>query len=180
MHEEFFDACDEQGNPTGERVTRADAHTKGIWHHTVHLYLVRKVGDDFAFLVHLRAKTKDLNPDKWDTRFGGHVLAGMSIADTAARELQEEVGLNFSTYRVTEGVVQKRDHFPNNEFTHQFFVEVPEDVPVQFNDGEVQRVEWMTAAEIVASMQNGSKAWAGSLQGFQGTLQVLQERWKGK
>ncbi|MEK7519090.1 MAG: NUDIX domain-containing protein [Patescibacteria group bacterium] len=179
MQEELFDACDEQGNPKGERVTRADAHTKGIWHHTVHLYLVRKVGDDFAFLMHLRAKTKDLNPDKWDTRFGGHVLAGMSIADTARRELKEEVGLNLEYYKIVEGVVTKRDNFPNREFTHTFFVEVPEDVPVQLEDGEVQRVEWMTAKEIIASMQTKSRPWAGSLQGFQETLKVLQERWKG-
>ncbi len=179
MNEELFDACDENGKPTGEKVTRAVAHTKGIWHHTVHLYLVRKVKGDFAFLVHLRAKTKDLNPDKWDTRFGGHVLAGMSIADTAARELQEEVGLNIKDYNVVEGIIRKRENFPNNEFTHSFFVEVPADVSVQFNDGEVQRVEWMTAKEIITSMQTKSRPWAGSLQGFQETLKVLQERWKG-
>lgn len=179
MDQEYFDIVDENGKLTGEQVTRAEAHTKGIWHRTVHLYLFHKAGDDFAFLMHLRANTKDLNPNKWGTRFGGHVLAGMSIEDTARRELQEEVGLDLKNYKVLTGVVTKHDNYTNREFTHSFFIEVPGDVPVKFNDGEVQRVEWMKTKDIIVSMQTGSRPWAGSLKGFEEILRVLQDRYRG-
>ena len=174
MNEEFFDVVDENGNRTGEKISRTEAHAKGIWHRTVHIYFFRKVDGSFSFLVHLRSKSKDQSPNMWITRFGGHVLAGTQVDEAVRRELEEEVGLDVGNYTVLKGVVTKHDHHPNREFTHSFFIEVPEDVPVKFNDGEVQRVEWMASKDIITSMQTKSRPWAGSLQGFQDTLQVLQ------
>lgn len=178
MDDEYFDVVDEQERLTGEHVSRKEAHAKGIWHRTVHLYLFRRIGKDFAFLVNLRAKTKDANPNRWATIFGGHVLSGDSLEETARRELQEEAGLNLDDYTVIEGNVRKSTIFPNNEFVHYFFVEIPGDVRLQFNDGEVQQAEWMTSKEIIHSMKKSTKPWASRLVGFQEALQLLQSRWR--
>ena len=35
---EFLDVVDESGNPTGETVSRSDAHRKGIAHRTSHVW----------------------------------------------------------------------------------------------------------------------------------------------
>ena len=39
---EFFDITDENGTPTGETVSRSEAHDKGISHRTAHIWIVRK------------------------------------------------------------------------------------------------------------------------------------------
>ena len=37
MAEEIFDIVDEKGQPTGEKVTRSQAHAEGIRHRTAHM-----------------------------------------------------------------------------------------------------------------------------------------------
>ena len=39
---EMFDITDDNGFPTGETVSRSDAHDKGIPHRTAHIWIVRK------------------------------------------------------------------------------------------------------------------------------------------
>ena len=39
---EIFDVIDKDGNPTGETVTREQAHTEGIPHRTAHIWILRK------------------------------------------------------------------------------------------------------------------------------------------
>ena len=41
MAEELFDIVDENGNPTGETVSRSEAHAKGIMHRTAHIWVIR-------------------------------------------------------------------------------------------------------------------------------------------
>ena len=41
MAEELFDIVDENGNPTGETVSRSEAHAKGIRHRTAHIWVIR-------------------------------------------------------------------------------------------------------------------------------------------
>ena len=45
MAEEIFDIVDENGLPTGETVTRSQAHAEGIRHRTAHIWVVREHGD---------------------------------------------------------------------------------------------------------------------------------------
>ena len=87
--QEYFDIVDENNALTGEKKLRSDAHTTGLWHRTVHIYLFRIINGKFEFLVHLRSKTKDLNPNKWDPRFGGHLKTGENVQDTVKSELLE-------------------------------------------------------------------------------------------
>lgn len=49
---------------------------------------------DGRLLVHRRAGTKDLWPDRWDIGAGGVVGAGEAPGDAAARELAEELGVS--------------------------------------------------------------------------------------
>ena len=76
MEKEYLDLVDENNNLTGEKELRSVVHSTGLWHRTVHIYFFRKINNIFEFLVHLRSKDKDLRPNCWDTRFGGHIKAG--------------------------------------------------------------------------------------------------------
>jgi isopentenyldiphosphate isomerase len=167
MQEEFFDIVDEKGVPTGQQATRQEAHAKGLWHRAVHIYCVRKNGDSVDFMVHLRAKTKDRNPDRWDTRFGGHVSAGETVEQTVLGELKEETGLVVSIDELIQGDMRVSDHGANREFNYVYFL--AGDRPIEsivFQDGEVQEVKWMSAHDIVNSLRVYPEDWSGMSETF--------------
>jgi isopentenyldiphosphate isomerase len=167
MTEEFLDIVDENNELTGERAPRSRVHAEGIWHRTVHVYLFRKNNEKIEFLVHHRSPFKDLNPNKWDTRFGGHIKAGTSLEDGAKSELKEEIGIEIGNSRLIEGNWNKRDKFPNREFTKKYFLEFNGNVDdLKFNDGEVQEVKWMSIEEIKNSMIETPAEWSANINGF--------------
>jgi isopentenyldiphosphate isomerase len=92
QREERFDVYDERGNPIGT-ATREETHAKGLWHHTVHCWLVR-LGDDGSarILFQRRSESKDTNPGGYDITAAGHLSAGETPRDVS-RELEEELGI---------------------------------------------------------------------------------------
>ena len=93
MEEEIFDIVDENGQPTGETVTRSQAHTEGIRHRTAHIWVVRENGDKTEVLLQKRAMNKDSFPGRYDTSSAGHIQAGDEPLESAVRELSEELGI---------------------------------------------------------------------------------------
>lgn len=73
---EYLDIVDEQGQPTGEIISRTLAHTKGIRHRTAHIWIVRRKNEHFQVLMQKRAMSKDSFPGKYDTSSAGHIQAG--------------------------------------------------------------------------------------------------------
>lgn len=182
MPEEYFDILDEQGNPTGGKCSRFEAHSQGLWHKTVHIYLFHKVNDKIEFLVHLRSKTKDLNPNTWDTRFGGHLKAGESIEDALVTEIKDEIGLELKSDNFIKGETRKRDKFPNREFTSVYYYNYNDDInKLKFDDGEVQAVKWMVPEDIIESMKKEPSNWSGGPTGFTQIYNFLKSKlWKQK
>lgn len=177
IKQEYFDIVDENNKPTSQKVTRYEAHTKGLWHRTVHVYLFRKMNDDIEFLVHLRAKTKDLNPNKWDTRFGGHLKSGETIEESVSGELRDEIGLTLEPSNLIQGEILKRDKFPNREFTNVYYYKFQDELSsLSFNDGEVQEVKWMKSLDILKSLAENSEIWSASKNGFSEILTTLQSK----
>ncbi|HUC88736.1 MAG TPA: NUDIX domain-containing protein [Candidatus Paceibacterota bacterium] len=175
--QEYFDIVDENNIPTREKKLRSESHAKGFWHRTVHIYLFKKVDDKFYFIVHLRAKNKDLHPNCWDTRFGGHIKAGENVEDTVKSELMEEVGLKLEKSNLIQGEIYKRDKYPNREFTYSFYYKFDEDIStLKFNDGEVQEIKWMESSDMMKSMTDNPQIWAGSKEGVIKILDVLKNK----
>ena len=143
----------------------------------MHIYLFKIVDNEIYFLVHLRAKNKDLHPNTWDTRFGGHIKSGGSIEDGIKSELMEEVGLDIEKSNLIQGEVYKRDHYPNREFTHSFYYRFDGDInALKFNDGEVQEIKWMKSEDIIKSMTKEPKIWSGSKEGFTEIFNILNSK----
>lgn len=177
MSEEYFDILDDQGNPTGEKRSRFDAHSQGLWHRVVHIYLFRKVKNKIEFLVHLRSKTKDLNPNTWDTRFGGHLKADESIEDALVGEIKDELGLDLSPDNFIKGEIQKADKFPNREFVSVYYYSYTDGLDkLEFDDGEVQEVKWMSSGDIVKSMTEELSNWSGNPTVFNQILNFLKNK----
>ena len=88
--EEQIDVLDSTGQKTGEICPRSEVHKRGLWHRTVHIWLIDKAG---KILFQLRAHDKENNPGLYDTSCAGHISAGDSSIDSAIREIREELGL---------------------------------------------------------------------------------------
>lgn len=177
MTEEYLDIVDENNNPTGEERLRSEVHSQGIWHRTVHIYLFRENEGNIEFLVHLRSEEKDLNPGKWDTRFGGHLQTGQSIEEAAVSELKDEIGLEVQPAELITGDVYKPDKSTNREFTQTYYYRFDGDIDsLRFNDGEIQKVQWMTTEEIQKALIQDSKNWSSSPATFQKITELLKAK----
>lgn len=87
---ELLDILDQNGSPTGESKKREDVHQLGLWHRTVHLWILNSKGQ---LLLQQRSKTKDTNPNLWDISVAGHIEKGQTPIQAVLREAEEEIGL---------------------------------------------------------------------------------------
>lgn len=169
--EEYLDIYDKGNNPTGTKELRAMVHKNGSWHRTVHIYVINKNND---FLVHLRSPFKDLKPDSWDTRFGGHVRSGKDYDGTALDELYEEIGIKVETKNLVSKGIASYDSDSNKEHVKIYFYEFNGSLEeLKFNDEEVVNVRWMSPKEIEESMTLNKAKWASSAQSFERIVHLL-------
>ncbi len=91
---ELLDIVDENGEPTGQVVTREKAHSEGIRHRTAHVWILRDRGAGTEVLLQIRTMNKDSFPGCYDISSAGHIPAGMGFTESALRELKEELGLS--------------------------------------------------------------------------------------
>lgn len=177
MSDEYLDIVDEENNLVGKKKLRSEVHKTGLRHRTVHIYYVNFKDGNYYFLVHLRSKFKDLNPNKWDTRFGGHVQSGEKIEEALVSELEEEIGLELNPGDFTIGPIRKKDKYPNNEFVYSFYYQADDDLSkLVFRDNEVQRVKWMFAEDITTSLKNNPENWSSSQDGFKNIYNFLKNK----
>ncbi len=87
--EEEVAIVDEQNNVTGS-ASRAVMRREGLIHRAVYILVFNSGGRLF---VQERTLTKDIFPGCRDLCAGGVVLAGESYEESAARELEEELGI---------------------------------------------------------------------------------------
>ena len=115
---ELFDALDRAGKPTGQKKTKVQILADGDWWRVVHVWVVNSRGE---LLTQQRAK-KLVFDDCWDVSVGGGLTSGERPAESAVRELAEELGLI-----VTEADLEDLGEWPmpkfipeRNQTTHEF------------------------------------------------------------
>jgi len=164
MADELLDIYDETGQPLGVKKPRLAVHQDGDWHKVVHVYIINKNGD---YLVHLRSPLKDLSPNCWDTRFGGHVIAGDDFNKTVIKELKEELRLDISFNNLIEGQISSYNSKNNNEIAKNYFYIFDGNIEdLSFDDNEVVEVKWLKPETIISSMEKERKTWAGGPEKF--------------
>ena len=89
--DEYLDIWDADGQPTGKKCLKDEAHQKGWFHTTVHIWFYTNTP---SLLLQKRSLNKQTFPGLWDVSVAGHVIAGESIIDGALREIKEEIGLD--------------------------------------------------------------------------------------
>lgn len=90
-YHEIFPVVTEDGTVIG-RATREYCHSGcKLLHPVVHLHLLDRME---CIYLQKRSMKKDIQPGKWDTAVGGHVMYGESILEALYRESYEELALS--------------------------------------------------------------------------------------
>lgn len=81
--------CDCNNNDLGS-VLRSDVRKNNLWHRASYIFIRKSNG---KFVIQVRADTKDYCPGFFDLVTGGVVGGGEDDDISAARELEEELGI---------------------------------------------------------------------------------------
>lgn len=143
------------------RVERAAVRVLGITTFAVHLcgYSRGPEGQPLQWLQQ-RALDKATDPGLWDTLMGGQCGAGETLADTLERETWEEAGLRLP---MLEGLVDAGRCSFERPVSDGWLVEhidlfeawVPDGLQPVNQDGEVERFETATPADVAARIERG-------------------------
>ena len=183
-NEEQFDITDERGFPTGKTVSRSKAHEKGILHRTAHTWIVRKNGDSYQVLLQKRSADKDSFPSMYDTSSAGHILAGDTPLETAARELKEELGIEIKQdcefkligkFRIK---YEKEFHgkmFRDNEVAFVYIYDEPVDeTKLVLQDNEVENVKWFDVEEVYEGCVHRDGTFCVPMEGLELIMKYLK------
>ena len=91
MSEEMFEIIDDISGEVIGLAPRSQCHgDPSLIHRAVHVAVFHPDG---RILLQKRSMKKDIQPGKWDTAVGGHLMPGENYFTAAKRELQEELGI---------------------------------------------------------------------------------------
>jgi len=128
-------------------------HEKGYWHRTSHIWIINSQNQ---ILCQRRSLLKDSNPGKWESFFGGHMVAETDYADNAVTELKEELDIIikkdelylFMKYKCESG----------KEFQSVFILHWDGNIEIlKLEKDEIDQVKWMPIEklyEVLVTKQN--------------------------
>lgn len=160
---ELLDIVDINGYPTGQTVDREKAHAEGIMHRTSHVWLVRKKQNRVQILLQKRCDTKESFPGCYDISSAGHIPAGIDFAESAIRELEEELGITASADELISCGDRKviwDDIFngkPFHDRQHSRVFILWRDLDAEgfsLQVEEVESVKWMDLEECISAVES--------------------------
>ena len=150
--DELVDVLDSvTGKATGEVISKSEAHSKGIWHGAVHIWVINSLGD--KILLQKRCALKKLFPNMWDISVGGHISNGEDAYIGALRELNEELGIVLENEKL-EFVKCIKEEFVSSGIISNEFVTVyklVKDIEISditLQDEEVSDVMWVNKEDF--------------------------------
>lgn len=158
--EELIDVLDENGNKTGEILTREQIHKKGLCHRIVVIAIIDAKRN---ILMQQRSKNKAKNLEKWDLAAAGHVSSGQTSTEAAIRETLEEVGIKINerelehifTYRNKENV--EEDYIDNQIYDCYIVKRDKIDLKdIKMQESEVEQVKLCNLKEFNQIIENGN------------------------
>lgn len=156
--DEIIDIVDKNGKPTGKTALKSEAHAKGLYHNTIHLWLYTSNGE---ILLQQRSHKKLIFPLLWDVSAAGHIDAGETFTQAALRETKEELGVQLEANDLNHvGVFlhetsYKGGNIKDNEFHQVFIAELK--IPITdlvIQKSEVEAIKLVTYSEFKALLNN--------------------------
>lgn len=139
MIEEWFDVVDEQ-DVVQKQLPRSVVHRDRLLHRAVHMFLFRSDG---CLLIHQRSPLKEEFPSVWTSSASGHVSAGETYDESAARELQEELGISTELQRLG-----KFSACPETSYEFTVLYRGCDDQPVDYDPQEMTAVLWLLPDDL--------------------------------
>lgn len=138
LHEELWDATDENENRLGYQVPRSMAKSlpEGVYHVVVMVYTLTADG---RLLTTQRSRNKTY-PLKWEVT-GGSILAGETPRQGAVRELREETGICMEEQEL-EPLYDLIDAVRHCIY-HSFIARVPCNTEVRLQEGETMDYQFL-------------------------------------
>lgn len=150
---ELFDVMKPDGTPANYVAERSYVHSAGLWHSTVHIWIIRtNLRGKTELLLQKRSAEKDSNPGCYDVSAAGHITTGEDITEAALRELNEELGIqaeasdleSVGTRKVEFDGVFHEKSFYDKEIGHIFIYRKPVDEKkLKLQKSEVELVRWV-------------------------------------
>lgn len=162
MKDEMLACFDKNGNTTHPHLrSKALVEPFPDYYHAVsNIWIVDKDG---RILCSQRSNLVPSNKLKWQSKFGGHVLAGNSFVQNAIKELKEEAGLTATENDLI--LVSKNINHDHKHFSENFmFLFNPLKHEVRFIDGETAAVKWMSFEEYNADRAKNPKKWTNNIE----------------
>jgi isopentenyl-diphosphate delta-isomerase len=161
--DELVDILDESGAHTGKSCLKSEAHLKGLFHPTAHIWFYTSDG---KILFQKRGKDKKTFPLLWDVSVAGHIGAGEDIIEAAIREIEEEINLQISLsdldkIGVFKSIQKHSETLLDKEFHHTFLCKLK--VPLSALSKQQSEVEDLALFQLVDFK---SKLNSGELEGF--------------
>lgn len=146
---EQWDLYDLDRQKIGE-IERGQTLAAGDLHLVVHVCVFNEKNE---MLIQQRQSFKEDWPGLWDLTAGGSALLGENSRQAAARELQEELGLQLDFEARRPHLTVHFDH----GFDDIYLIEAaPKLGDLTLQHAEVQGVMWASEAQILAMIQAGS------------------------
>lgn len=148
--EEYFPVLNPEGEVIG-KATRKECHSGSMFlHPVVHLHIFRP--GRYIYLQK-RSHNKDIQPGKWDTAVGGHVVFGESIESALHREASEELGLiNISPQKLISYIFQSEIE---QEMINVYYIFVNDDFTAKFDPVEIDDARFWHFDEIDSAIGKG-------------------------
>ena len=184
---EFLDIVYENGQPTGETVSRSKAHADGIRHRTAHVWVVRPGESGYDVLMQKRSMEKESFPGLYDTSSAGHIPTGSEPLESALRELNEERGIDAredqlhyaGSFRIR---YEKEFHgrlFRDNEVTQVYVYQEPVDAEkLTLQASEVDEVRWFALEEVWRETRTDRHRFCAPTEGLEVLRAYLQQSGK--
>lgn len=178
--EEMFDVVNELGIPTGEIISRREAHKKGIRHRTSHLWIFRKHEGKLQVMLQKRCMDKDSFPGYYDISSAGHIPAGEDYQVSAIRELDEELGIKINAQeliycgRLSDSYEQifHGEWFRDNQVSNIYLLwKDIEAKDIVFQKSEIEKVIWVNFLKCLDNVRFGRILSCIRIQ----ELELLQE-----
>jgi isopentenyldiphosphate isomerase len=168
---ENFNPYTDHPESTNSYETRAEAHSKGLWHCSVHIWIVKTPS---SILLQKRSMKKDTFPGRWDISSAGHIEAGKSPLEAAHSEIAEELGIDLKSQydenNKWNGGLQYAFTIPAeqapiggcNAFEHVYFLVLDEKSELKLSLGteEVTEVAWMECESLMESLRAEDEGFA--------------------
>jgi isopentenyl-diphosphate Delta-isomerase len=180
--DELIDVLNFDGTPTGTIRWKSEVHRDGLWHLSVHTWIVTPDG---ALILQRRARTKENHPGLWDISSAGHVSAGELAIDAAARELEEEIGLavppgeleHIGSHR--EQWVLRNGSYIDNELHELFLCVRPVDVSaLACQAGEVDEVGVVSLEQFRNRVTSRDPELVPHWSEYELVLEILEQRFR--